>query len=64
MSAQIYEQINHRLGAIEQRLAALESRVDTGFVQLESRVDQRFMWMMGLLIVSIVLPIAQRFLPH
>ena len=73
-----YEQINYRLGTVEQRLAALEVRVDTGFdrvdmsfarvderfTRLESRFDQRFMWVMGVLVVSILLPIAERFVIH
>ncbi|MBV8639007.1 MAG: hypothetical protein JO322_13065 [Candidatus Eremiobacteraeota bacterium] len=66
-----YEQINHRLGTVEQRLAALEVRVDTGFARvdecftrLESRFDQRFMWIIGVLVVSILLTIVERFVAH
>ena len=66
-----YEQINHRLGTVEQRLGSLEAKVDSGFArvddrfsQIEQRVDQRFMWTIGLIIVSILLPIVQRFVIH
>ncbi len=66
-----YEQINHRLGNVEQRLGSLETRMDAGFARIDERfaradarfaqIDQRFMWLIGLIAVSILLPIAQRF---
>ena len=66
-----YEQINHRLGTVEQRLASLETKVNSGFDRVDQRfgrleqsVDQRFMWTIGLIVVSILLPIVQRFVIH
>jgi hypothetical protein len=52
-----YEQIDHRLadlrqemverfGTVEQRLSSLELRVDNGFV----RIDQKFMWVLGIIV--------------
>ena len=48
-----YEQIDKRLGSIEGRMASLEQKL-----------DRRFLWILGLLIVSILLPIATRALGH
>jgi hypothetical protein len=44
-----YEQIDKRLGSIESRMASLEQKL-----------DRYFLWILGLLIVSIFLPIASR----
>jgi hypothetical protein len=52
-----YEQIDHRLadlrqemverfGTVEQRLSSLELRVDNGF----ARIDQKFMWVLGIIV--------------
>ena len=80
-----YEQINHRLGTVEQRLGNLETRMDAGFARVDERfasleqkidqrfgqidqrfgqMDQRFTWLTGLLVVSILLPVVQRFVFH
>jgi len=48
-----YEQIDKRLGSIEGRMASLEQKL-----------DRHFLWILGLLIVSILLPIATRTLGH
>lgn len=69
-----YEQINHRMGAMEKRLDGFDSRfaqidarfaqidarfaqVDSRFAQLDRKIDAHFLWILGLLIVSIILPI-------
>jgi hypothetical protein len=55
-----YEQVSQRLNGIDQRLAGLEQRLDS----LRSSVDQKFLWVIGLVLVSILLPLVQRFVPH
>jgi hypothetical protein len=52
-----YEQISHRLDG---RFSALDSR----FSAVEQKIDRHFLWVIGLLVVSIVLPIAGRFTVH
>ncbi len=62
-----YEQINHRMGAIEKRLDGFDTRfaqvdarfaqVDARFAQLDRKIDAHFLWILGLLIVSIILPV-------
>ena len=55
-----YEQINHRMGAIEKRLDGFDARfaqVDARFAQLDRKIDTHFLWILGLLIVSIILPV-------
>ena len=69
-----YEQIDKRLGAIETDVRALRtdlvsrtddlaSRIDGRTSSLRSeligRMDRQFFWILGLLIVSILLPIAR-----
>ena len=48
-----YEQIDKRLGSIENRMASLEQKL-----------DRHFLWILGLLIVSILLPFASRVIGH
>ncbi|MDE2481994.1 MAG: hypothetical protein KGN02_07370 [bacterium] len=62
-----YEQINHRMGAIEKRLDGFDARfaqvdarfaqVDARLAQLDGKIDAHFLWILGLLIVSIILPV-------
>lgn len=63
----VYQQVNERLRSIEERLEnGLESlRQDLGqrISRLEEKVDRQFYWVVGLILVSMVLPIALRFLP-
>jgi hypothetical protein len=55
-----YEQISERLNGIDSRLAAIETRIDQRFVAM----DQKFLWVIGLVLVSIILPFVERFVPH
>jgi len=55
-----YEQVSQRLNGIDQRLLGIEQRIDA----LRSSVDQKFLWLIGLVLVSILLPLVQRFVPH
>ena len=48
-----FEQIDKRLGSIESRMASLEQKL-----------DRHFLWILGLLVVSILLPIASRVVGH
>ncbi|MGC2130249.1 MAG: hypothetical protein WA629_09150 [Candidatus Aquilonibacter sp.] len=70
-----YEQINHRLGSVEQRLGSLERKIDDfrdsllgtmegRFGQIDqrfARMDQKFNWVFGLIVVSILIPLVERF---
>jgi hypothetical protein len=55
-----YEQISERLNGIDSRLAAIETRIDQRFAAM----DQKFLWVIGLVLVSIILPFVERFVPH
>jgi hypothetical protein len=55
-----YEQICDRLNGIDQRLFGLQQRFDS----LRSSMDRKFLWVMGLVLVSILLPLVQRYVPH
>lgn len=55
-----YEQISDRLNGIDRRLDGLEQRIDS----LRGSIDQKFLWVIGLVLVSILLPLVQRFVPH
>ena len=47
-----YAQVSERLSGIEQRLG-----------WLEDKIDRQFSWVVGLIVISILIPIALRFLP-
>lgn len=55
-----YEQISERLNGIDSRLAAIETRIDQRFAAM----DQKFLWVIGLVLVCILLPLVQHFVPH
>jgi len=62
-----YEQIDKRLGSLEGRLGSVEAEVRDlrGEVrglrtELLARMDRQFFWILGLLIVSILSPLASR----
>ncbi len=71
-----YEQVSQRLGGIEDRLTEqraegrfgqlderierLDEKLDRKFDRLTEKIDQRSLWMIGLILVSIVLPVAMR----
>lgn len=48
-----YEQVSKRLDGIDRCLGSLEGKI-----------DRQFLWVVGLLVVSIILPIADRFVAH
>ncbi|KRT77440.1 MAG: hypothetical protein XU14_C0012G0009 [Armatimonadetes bacterium CSP1-3] len=76
-----YAQVSERLGAIEQRLVGLETRLDQRFTSLEAKIEERFarsdarmdrldvrmerqfFWLIGLIVISLLVPITLRFLP-
>jgi hypothetical protein len=55
-----YEQIDKRLGSIDGRMASLEHRMTA----LEQKTDHHFLWLLGVLVVSVILPIASHFAAH
>jgi predicted nuclease with TOPRIM domain len=65
-----YEQINERLGTIEGRLTQLEQRLDRMASELRSemgdlrkQMNTQFYWIVGLILVSILIPLIQRYGP-
>lgn len=58
-----YEHISERLDGIDHRLDGIDRRLDGGFARLEQKVDRQFFWLLGLIIVSILLPLSGR-IPH
>lgn len=69
-----YEQVSARLGAIEsligqmdtridQRISGLDTRIDQRISRLEEKVDGQFHWVVGLVLIAILVPIALRFIP-
>jgi hypothetical protein len=66
-----YEQVSQRLNGIDLCLAAIEVRIDSTRDMLLARIDllqegmdRKFIWLTGLVLVSILLPLVQRFVPH
>ena len=66
-----YEQISDRLNGIDLRLAAIEMRIDSTrdmllgrMDSLQASMDRKFIWLTGLVLISILLPLVQRFVPH
>ena len=54
------DRIVERLNGIDSRLATIEVRLE----QLFDRTDRKFLWVMGLVLVSILLSLIQRFVPN
>ncbi len=48
---------------IEARFASLEGRMEERLGRLEVKVDRQFTWVVALILVAILIPIALRFLP-
>ena len=66
-----YEQVSQRLNGIDLRLAGIEARIDSTrdmllgrMDSLQAGMDRKFIWLTGLVLVSILLPLVQRFVPH
>jgi tetrahydromethanopterin S-methyltransferase subunit G len=55
-----YEQIDKRLDSMEHRMDSIDYRLTS----LDQKLDRYFLWMLGLLVVSILLPMASRFAGH
>jgi tetrahydromethanopterin S-methyltransferase subunit G len=53
--------IDRRFDGVERRLDDLTRRIDDVRTGLTSRMDRHFMWLMGVMIVSILLPVVERF---
>jgi hypothetical protein len=51
-----------RLDALEQRMANVERKIDESKESLLAMMEGRFNWVMGLVIVSILIPIVERFM--
>ena len=61
-----YEQINTRLGGIEERLGRVEDKIETKIdglrSELLSRMDRQSYWILSLVVISILVPIFLRLL--
>ena len=58
-----HDQSGARLGGVEQRLSQLDERVEARFTRLDDKMDRQFYRHPGSLVVSILLPVALRYLP-
>lgn len=62
-----FEQITERLARLEVRMvemaAGLREEIGRTRAELLARMDRQFFWVLGLLVISILVPIALRFLP-
>jgi hypothetical protein len=63
------QRMERGFAAIDQRFAAADLRFTTSdqtvsqrFTAIEQKIDKQFLWVVGLILVSIVLPLAGRFL--
>ena len=60
-----FDQMNDRLGGIEQRLDSMDHRMEARFAQVDARfsqIDQRFNWVLGTIIgtwITTILAILQ-----
>jgi hypothetical protein len=59
-----YERIDKRLGAIEGDVRELRNSIASLRSELLARMDHQFFWVLGLLIASILIPIALRVFGH
>ena len=65
------DQMNHRLDSMDRRLDGMDRRLDSiergmdqRFTSLDQKIDKQFLWVVGLIVISIILPMAERFIPH
>ncbi|HEV2439676.1 MAG TPA: hypothetical protein VGX97_06415 [bacterium] len=71
---QRFGSIDQRLSSIDQRLSSIDQRfssidgcfdsVDRRFESLEQKMDRHFFWILGLLLISVLLPVAAHFSGH
>ena len=55
-----YEQIDKRLGSLEAEVRGLRGEMRGLRTELLARMDRQFFWIIGLLIISILSPMAGR----
>jgi hypothetical protein len=54
------QRVEQRFGLLDERLEQRFSQIDRRFEALSEKLDQRSLWLMGLVLISILLPIATR----
>jgi len=70
-----YELVDKRLATVENRLAAIDVDMRAGFqalrtelhgvrTELSARMDRQFLWLLGLMIIAILSPVAARSFGH
>ena len=59
-----YEQISDRLNGVEHRMERGFAAIDQRFIAIEQKIDKHFLWLVGLILVSIILPMVGRYAPH
>lgn len=55
-----YDQVSDRLNSMDRRLADLGAKLDSTRDTLVSRMDRHFFGVVGLIMISTLLPIAER----
>ncbi len=57
-----YEQVDKRMGSIEAAVRDLRTQMRGEFASLRAEMRQQFYWVIGLIVVTILVPIGLRFL--
>lgn len=52
------QRIDRRFATIEERLTGLDQKIDRGLSALEQKLDQRFAWLVGIQLTTLVAIIA------
>lgn len=58
-----FEQVDKRLGTIEADLRDLRNELGTELRGRRAENRQQFHWLLGLILITILMPVALRFLP-
>ena len=64
---QRFGSLDQRFGSLDQRFGTIDQRfdaVDRRIGAIESKIDKHFLWVVGLLLVSILLPLVGRLGAH
>jgi hypothetical protein len=59
-----FEGIDRRLDGIDHCLDGMEQRFDLRFTSLEQKIDRHFLWIVGLIVVAIILPLMRGVVVH
>ena len=59
----LFEQLNERLGNVETDIRDLRQEVSDGFNEVRREMRRMLYWILGLVVVGYLVPIALRFVP-